>query len=168
MPTLDRRCYLSGAVLTLYIQQKVRRGKIEQRLKTANAVREVDLHPAIATLLKRFVGRRKHGLLFCTRTGKPLSPTHIIRRHLHMALKERRSQGAILSLPQLYRICTELPEHTVLYRFPPFTCFIPFVPPIRCFVHVASNSGETTDPSVFGKGKFRRLVAKTGWLELTW
>jgi site-specific recombinase XerC len=74
--------------LTLYIQQKVRRGKIEQRLKAANAVREVDLHPAIATLLKRFVGRRKHGLLFCTRTGKPLSPTNIIRRHLHMALKE--------------------------------------------------------------------------------
>ena len=36
------------------------------------------------------------------------------------------------------------------------SCFIPFVPPIRCFVHVASNSGETTDPSVFGKGKFRK------------
>ena len=71
-------------------------------------------------------------------------------------LVSHRSQRATLSLPQLYRICTELPEHTVLYRFPPFTCFIPFVPPIRCFVHVASNSGETTDPSVFGKGKFRK------------
>jgi integrase len=80
--------HISPDFLTLYIQQKVRRGKIEQRLKAANAVREVDLHPAIATLLKRFVGRRKHGLLFCTRTGKPLSPTDIIRRHLHMALKE--------------------------------------------------------------------------------
>src|SRR5260370_16113008 len=31
-----------------------------------------------------------------------------------------RSQRAILSLPQLYRICTELPGHTVLCRFPPF------------------------------------------------
>jgi hypothetical protein len=30
-----------------------------------------------------------------------------------------RSQRAILSLPQLYRICTELPEHTVLRCFPP-------------------------------------------------
>jgi hypothetical protein len=39
--------------------------------------------------------------------------------------------------------------------FPTFcSCFIPFVPPFRCFVHVASNSGETTHPSVFGKGKF--------------
>jgi hypothetical protein len=27
-------------------------------------------------------------LLFCTRTGKPLSPTNIVRRHLHVALKE--------------------------------------------------------------------------------
>src|SRR5260370_37653359 len=30
-----------------------------------------------------------------------------------------RSQRAILSLPQLYRICTELPEPTVLRCFPP-------------------------------------------------
>jgi hypothetical protein len=74
--------------LTLYIQQKVRRGKIEQRLKTANAVRQVDLHPAIAPRLEQFVGRGKLGLLFCTRTGKPLSPTNMIRRHLHVALKE--------------------------------------------------------------------------------
>jgi hypothetical protein len=31
-----------------------------------------------------------------------------------------RSQKAILSLPQLYRICTELPEHAVLSYFPLF------------------------------------------------
>jgi hypothetical protein len=31
-----------------------------------------------------------------------------------------RNQKAILSLPQLYRICTELPEHTVLSYFPLF------------------------------------------------
>src|SRR5215469_15693747 len=30
-----------------------------------------------------------------------------------------RNQKATLSLPQLYRSCTELPEHTVLCRFPP-------------------------------------------------
>jgi len=61
---------------------------IDQRLKTANAVRQVDLHPAIATCLQQFVGGRKVGLLFCTRTGKPLSPTNIVRRHLPVALKE--------------------------------------------------------------------------------
>ena len=80
--------HISSDFLTLYIQQQVRRGKIEERLKTANAVRQVDLHPAIATRLKQFVGCRKVGLLFCTRTGKPLSPTNIVRRHLHLALKE--------------------------------------------------------------------------------
>jgi len=80
--------HISSDFLTLDIKQQVRRGRIDQRLKTANAVRQVDLHPAIATLLKQFVGGRKVGLLFCTRTGKPLSPTNIVRRHLHMALKE--------------------------------------------------------------------------------
>jgi integrase len=80
--------HISPDFLTLYIQQKVRRGKIEERLKTTNAARQVDLHPAIATLLQQFVGRRKLGLLFSTQTGKPLSPTNIIRRHLHMALRE--------------------------------------------------------------------------------
>jgi integrase len=57
-------------------------------VKTANGGRQVDLHPAIAALLKEFVGDRKSGFLFCTRKGKPLSPTNIIRRHLHPALKE--------------------------------------------------------------------------------
>jgi hypothetical protein len=66
-------------------------------------------------------------------------------------LVSHRSQRATLSLPQLYRTCTELPEHTVLCRFPPFTCFIPFVPPFRCFVHVASNSGRPPIQAYSGK-----------------
>jgi len=80
--------HISPDFLTLDIQQKVRRGKIEQRLKTANAYRQVDLHPMIATLLKQFVRNRKTGLLFCTRMGRPVSVTNIIRRHLHKALEE--------------------------------------------------------------------------------
>jgi hypothetical protein len=79
-----------------------------------------------------------------------------IKKSRVLQLVSHRSQRATLSFPQLYRICTELPEHTVLYRFPPFTCFIPSVPPFRCFFHVASNSGETTHLSVFAKGKFRK------------
>jgi hypothetical protein len=43
-----------------------------------------------------------------------------------------RSQEAILSLPQLYRICTELPEHTVLCRFHLlFPVLFLFAPPFR-------------------------------------
>jgi len=80
--------HISPDFQTLYIKQKVRHGKVEQRLKTKNGVRQVDLHPAIAALLREFVGDRKKGFLFCTRLGKPLSPTNIIRRHLHAALKQ--------------------------------------------------------------------------------
>jgi integrase len=80
--------HISSDFLTISIKQKVHHGRVEQRLKTANGGRQVDLHPAIAALLKDSVGDRKSGFLFCTRKGKPLSPTNIIRRHLHTALKE--------------------------------------------------------------------------------
>jgi integrase len=119
--------HISPDFLTLNIQQKVRRGKIEQRLKTANAVRQVDLHSAIATRLEQFVGSRKLGLLFCTRTGKPLSPTNIVRRHLHVALKELNYMNpytgthtagnhAFRRFRNTYlRNCTECPEG--LYKY---------------------------------------------------
>jgi integrase len=80
--------HISPDFLTLYIKQKVHQGRVETRLKTANGFRQVDLHPTIAGLLKQFVGDRKAGFLFCTRKGKPVSPTNIIRRHLHKALKQ--------------------------------------------------------------------------------
>jgi len=80
--------HISPDFLTIFIQQKVHHGRVEQRLKTANGCRQVDLHPTIATFLKEFVGKRATGFLFCTRQGKPVSPSNIIRRHLHKALKE--------------------------------------------------------------------------------
>jgi integrase len=80
--------HISTDFLTVYIKQKVHHGKVELRLKTANGFRQVDLHPSIAEMLKLFVGDRRTGFLFRTRQGKPVSPTNIIRRHLHKALKE--------------------------------------------------------------------------------
>ena len=59
-----------------------------KQVKTASALRKVDLHPTIATLLKEFVGERKSGFLFRTRNGKPLGSSNILRRHLHPALKQ--------------------------------------------------------------------------------
>jgi integrase len=79
--------HISSDFLTICIAQKARRGKIEEWLKTANARREVDLHPTIAALIKEFVGERTDGLLFCTRSGRPLGQSNILRRHLHPALK---------------------------------------------------------------------------------
>jgi hypothetical protein len=45
--------HISPDFLTLYIKQKVRHGKVEQRLKTPNGFRQVDLYPMIADTLKR-------------------------------------------------------------------------------------------------------------------
>jgi integrase len=80
--------HFSNDFLTITIIQKVRHCKVEQRVKTASAARQVDLHPSIAKLLKTFVGERRAGFLFQSRNGKPLSSSNIIRRHLHPALKE--------------------------------------------------------------------------------
>jgi len=61
-------------------------------LKTANGEREVDLHPSMAAMLREYISRRvsakhdaerKSGLLFCSRNGKPLHQSSILRRKLH-------------------------------------------------------------------------------------
>jgi hypothetical protein len=70
--------HVSHDFLTTSIQQKIHHGRVEQRLKTAKGGRQVDQHPAIAALFKEFVGDRTTGFLFCTRAGRPLSPSNII------------------------------------------------------------------------------------------
>jgi integrase len=80
--------HISPDFLTISIEQKARHGKVEGRLKTASALRKVDLHSKIAAMLKEFVGERKSGFLFRTRNGKPLGSSNILRRHLHPALKQ--------------------------------------------------------------------------------
>ena len=74
--------------MTISIEQKARHGKVERRLKTASALRKVDLHPKIAMMLQEFACERKSGFLFRTRNGKPLGSSNILRRHLHPALKQ--------------------------------------------------------------------------------
>jgi integrase len=80
--------HISPDFLTISIEQKVRHGKVEERLKTASALRKVDIHPTIAAMLQEFVGERESGFLFCTRNGRPLGSSNILRRHLHPALKQ--------------------------------------------------------------------------------
>jgi len=80
--------HISEDFLTISIEQKARHGKVEKRLKTASATRKVDLHPAVAAMLREFVGTRKTGFLFRTRKGNPVGPSNILRRHLHPALKQ--------------------------------------------------------------------------------
>jgi integrase len=82
--------HISEDFQTLNISQKVRHCRVEERLKTRNAEREVDLHPDVAAQLRRFTAGRTSGFLFTTKNGKPLSSSCILRRHLHPALKQMK------------------------------------------------------------------------------
>jgi integrase len=84
---LELHKHFSSDYRTITIGQKVRHCKVEERVKTASAERQVDLDPRVSDLLREFIGKRTHGFLFESRNGKPLSSSNIIRRHLHPALK---------------------------------------------------------------------------------
>jgi integrase len=80
--------HISGDFLTVRVRQQARQCKVTKRLKTDSALRDIDVHPAIANLLKEYVGDRTEGFLFCTRNGKPLSLSNVLCRHLHPALEQ--------------------------------------------------------------------------------
>jgi len=84
---LDLAKNVSADFRTLRIEQKAFRGEIQERLKTESSYREIDLDPRVAAILKHFAAGRTTGLLFRTRTGKPLRPEEILRTHLHPALR---------------------------------------------------------------------------------
>ena len=65
---------ISPDCTTIKICQKAWRGQIHDYLKTDNGKREIDLHPTVAAMLKDFIGERKSGLLFSTRTGQATLP----------------------------------------------------------------------------------------------
>ena len=73
---------------TIKIKQKAWGSQTHDFLKTENGKREIDLHSSIAPMLKEIIGERKSGLLFCTRTGKPLQQSNILRRWLHPVLAQ--------------------------------------------------------------------------------
>ncbi len=73
---------ISSDCKTIYVRKSVWRGK-EQAPKTDNAIRDVDVHSSLATVLKEFIGSRTVGFLFQTKGGKPLSQRNIMRDSLH-------------------------------------------------------------------------------------
>lgn len=79
--------HISDDFSTLHIRQKVWSGRVQPFLKTENAVRDVDLHPAIAAFLKRFIGDRTSGFLFRSKNGLPLLQSNVLRLSLHPLLK---------------------------------------------------------------------------------
>jgi hypothetical protein len=58
--------HISDDFSTLHIRQKVCSGHVQLFLKTDNGVREIDLPSSISAMLKKFVGSRTSGFVFCT------------------------------------------------------------------------------------------------------
>ncbi|HTQ95632.1 MAG TPA: site-specific integrase [Candidatus Acidoferrum sp.] len=83
---IDKHIVDNGS--TLNLRQKAWNGQIHDFLKTGNAKREIDLHSSIAEMLVEFIGERKAGLVFCTESGKTISPSNILSDSLHPILKK--------------------------------------------------------------------------------
>jgi integrase len=66
----------------IHVRKSVWRGQ-EQAPKTGNAVRDIDVHPSLAAMLKEFTDTRRSGWLFQTRSGKTLSQRNVMRDSLH-------------------------------------------------------------------------------------
>ena len=96
--------HISKDFRTLYIRQKVRRGKLEHFLKTDAGRRDVDLCPALTTMLKAYVGERSSGFLFQNIKGNFLSQTNLLRRGLHPALKRLGQPKAGFHAFRRYRL----------------------------------------------------------------
>jgi integrase len=79
--------HLSADRKTITVEQSCWNGKT-QTPKTKNAYRQVDLCPALANLLRTFIGDRVSGFVFKNRDDKPLSQTNLVRRSLHPILQE--------------------------------------------------------------------------------
>ena len=88
--------HISDDFSTLYIWQKVWNGHVQPFLKTENGVRDVDLHPSVSAMLKKFIGARTSGFLFCSKNGLPLLQSNVLRLSLHPVLKrlEQPKSGA--------------------------------------------------------------------------
>jgi len=72
---------------TITVAQSVWEGRV-QTPKTVNAFRQVDLHPLVAAVLRDFIGDRRQGFLFRTRTGTPFLQSNFLRSCLYPILKE--------------------------------------------------------------------------------
>jgi len=56
--------------------------------KTEAGIREVDLHPSLAAMLREHIGTRTSGYLFQTSNGTPLARSNVLPRNLHVILKQ--------------------------------------------------------------------------------
>ena len=83
---------ISADCRVIHVRKSVHpRTGVEQDPKTANGVRDIDVAPALASALKRYIagqGFRKSTLLFQTSSGKPLPQRNVLRDSLHPILEK--------------------------------------------------------------------------------
>jgi integrase len=69
----------------IYVRRSVWKGQ-ELEPKTENSVREIDIDPALAELLRAHLGEARRSRVFEARNGSPLSAGNIRNRVLHPLL----------------------------------------------------------------------------------
>ena len=74
----------------IYVRQQREKdvGRVKPNLKTEAGLRDVDIHPDAAEILRNFIGGRKRGFLFQTANGTMFDPGNIDRDSLSPILKE--------------------------------------------------------------------------------
>jgi len=81
--------HISADCSVLYVrQQRNRWGEIQATPKTDAGFRDVDLHPALASTLSSYIGRRECGFLFESKDGTMLWPGALYRDGLGPILKK--------------------------------------------------------------------------------
>ena len=72
------------------MRAELSQNKLTRTSKTGNGVRDIDLHPSISAMLKKFIGDRTSGFLFHSKSGFPLLQSNVLRLSLHPLLKRLR------------------------------------------------------------------------------
>ncbi len=104
--------HISPDFSILHIRQKVWNGRVQPFLKTQNGVRDIDLHSSIAAMLRAFVGSRTSGFLFCSKSGKPLLQSNILRLWLHPLLDKAKQPKAGAHAFRRFRTTWLRKQHT--------------------------------------------------------
>src|SRR5260370_2830349 len=88
--------HFSADCLIVHVRQQRRKKghEIESYPKTDAGIRDIDLDPALAALVRKYIGGRTSGFLFETSGGLPMSPRNIARDSLHPILKKMGRESA--------------------------------------------------------------------------
>ncbi len=71
----------------VYVRRAVWNGQ-EMSPKTKNAIRQIDIDPVLAGVLREFIGDKKAGRVFEARNGSPLAGQNVLKRVLHPLLNK--------------------------------------------------------------------------------